>query len=90
MKVENFPENASDVDPPSDLDLDAPQVTVEAVMYELREHGLDALNAPNARERLGALSRKQHREVLARLIRLRPRDPRISDELLVYLEGLGQ
>jgi hypothetical protein len=90
MKVENFPENASETDPPINLDLDAPQVTVEAVMYELREYGLNALKAPNARERLGTLSRKQHREVLARLIRLRPRYSKISDELLVYVEGLGQ
>jgi hypothetical protein len=87
MKVENFPKIASDI---AIIDLDAPQITVEAVMYELRESGLVALKAPNARERLGALSRKQHREVLARLIALRPRYPRITDELLVYIEGLGQ
>jgi hypothetical protein len=90
MKLENFPENASEIDLPSGFDLDAPQVTVEAVMYELQENGLDALKAPNARERLGVLSRKQHREVLARLIKLRPHYPQITDELLVYIEELEQ
>ncbi len=88
MKLQKPTEIASDVsiaDTP-----DAPQVTVEAVMYELRAWGLGALKAPNARERLSALSRKQHREVLGRLLKLRPRYPKITDELLVYVEGLGQ
>jgi len=88
VKIEKPTEIASDVsiaDTP-----DAPQVTVEAVMYELKESGLDALKAPNARRRLGDLSQKQHREVLARLVKLRPRYPKITDELLVHIDELGQ
>jgi len=88
VKIEESTEIASDVSIVSTPN--APRVTVEAVMYELRESGLDALKAPNARRRLGDLSRKQHREVLARLIKLRPRYPKITDGLLVHIEELGQ
>jgi len=75
---------------PRKIERGTAQTTVEALMYELRESGLDALKAPNARRRLGDLSQKQHREVLARLVKLRPRYPKITDELLVHIEELGQ
>jgi transposase len=62
--------------------------TVEALMYELRESGLDAVKAPNCRRRLGELSREQIKEVLTRLIKRRPRHPKITDELLLRIEDL--
>src|SRR5262249_18471489 len=43
--------------------------TVEAVVYELRTHGLAQLKKPNCQRRLGELSPEQLREVMARLIR---------------------
>jgi hypothetical protein len=67
---------------------EAAPTTVEAVMFELREDGIEALKAPNCRRRLSDLSAKQIREVLSRLIRLRPRYPKITDELLIRIEGL--
>jgi hypothetical protein len=69
---------------------DAPEVTFQASMYELREYGLEALKAQNARRRLSELSQRQHRDLLAALIRLSPKYPKITDELLVYIEQLGQ
>jgi hypothetical protein len=68
----------------------APPATVEAVMYELREDGLDALKAPNCKRRIGELSRRQLTEVLGRLLKLRPRYPKISDDLLLYIEDLAK
>jgi hypothetical protein len=67
---------------------EAAPTTVEAVMYELREDGLDAVKVSNCRRRLAALSRDQIREVLTRLIKLRPRYPKITDELLLRIESL--
>ena len=60
--------------------------TVEAVMYELRTHGLAQLVKPNCQRRLGELSGEQLREVMARLIKLRPQYPKIDDALLLELE----
>ena len=60
--------------------------TAEAVVYELRTHGLAQLKKPNCRRRLGELPPEQLREVLARLIRLRPQYPKIDDALLVQLD----
>jgi hypothetical protein len=60
--------------------------TVDAVVYELRTHGLAQLGKPNCQRRLGDLSPEQLREVIARLIRLRPRYPKIDDALLLQLE----
>lgn len=67
---------------------DAPQSTVEALVYELRTHGLAALNHPNCRRRLDDVSTAQLREVLARLIKLRPKYSIITDDLLLKLGGL--
>jgi uncharacterized glyoxalase superfamily metalloenzyme YdcJ len=66
----------------------APQSTVEALVYELRTHGLTALEHPSCLRRLDDVSTAQLREVLARLIKLRPKYPAIADDLLLKLGGL--
>src|SRR5262252_9518325 len=60
--------------------------TVEAVVYELRTYGLVQLKKPNCQRRLGDLSGEPLREVIARLIKLRPQYPKIDDMLLLQLE----
>jgi hypothetical protein len=67
---------------------DAAPTTVEAVMYELREDGLTALKTPNCQRRIGELSRRQLLGVLGRLLKLRSRYPKVSDDLLLYIEDL--
>jgi hypothetical protein len=47
----------------------APQATVEALMYSLRERGVKALQEPNTRRRLRELSEQQVDEVGDRLQR---------------------
>ena len=76
---------------PNDL-IPAPPATVEAVMYELRTHGLAALNAPNCRTRLSSLSKRHMADVLRRLIAIRgkPYCPGSTDDLLLYIEGLAE
>jgi hypothetical protein len=59
--------------------------TVEALMYELREYGQTQLGNPNCLRRLGGLSTKQLRDVIGRLMKLRPSYPKITDELLFKL-----
>jgi hypothetical protein len=59
--------------------------TVEALMLSLRERGAAALREPNTLRRLSELSTAQVREVIARLIKLRPRYPAIDDDLLLRL-----
>jgi hypothetical protein len=66
----------------------APQSTVEALVYEQRTHGLTALQHPNCLRRLDDVSATQVREVTARLIRLQPKYPAITDDLLLKLGGL--
>jgi hypothetical protein len=56
----------------------APQATVEALVYELREYGLPQLQKPNCLRRLGHVSSAQLREVIDRLVRLQPRTPWIA------------
>lgn len=68
--------------------LDAPQATIEALLHELRMHGLAALSHPNCLRRLDDVSTAQLREMLARLIKLRPKYPTITDDLLLKLGGL--
>jgi hypothetical protein len=63
----------------------APQSTVEALVYELRTHGLTALQHPSCLRRLDDVSATQVREVTARLIRLLPKYPAITDDLLLKL-----
>jgi hypothetical protein len=67
---------------------EAAPTTLEAVMYELREDGIAALRVPNCRRRLGDLSPQQVKEVLNRLLTLRPRYPKITDELIARIDGL--
>ena len=50
----------------------APQATVEALMYSLRERGTKALEEPATRRRLSELSEEQVIEVGDRLLRLKP------------------
>jgi hypothetical protein len=66
----------------------APSATVEALVYELRTRGLAALTHPNCLRRLDDVSTAQLREVISRLIRLRPKYPSITDDLLLKLGGL--
>jgi hypothetical protein len=66
----------------------APAVTLDALIYELRTYGAAQLVEPNCRSRLADLSTPQVRELITRLIRLRPQYPRIDDDLIVLLGGL--
>jgi len=66
----------------------AAPTTVEALMYELRTNGLVALAGPNCRRRLSELSQPQLGEVIGRLMKLRPRYPAITDQLLFQLAEL--
>jgi hypothetical protein len=70
--------------------VDAPRATVEALLYELRTHGLIALKNPNCRQRLADLSDMQLRSVLAALIPLRARYVAVTDELLIALDRIRQ
>jgi hypothetical protein len=65
--------------------IDAPQMTVEALVYELRTHGLAGFNRLNCLSWLSDVSTAQLREVIARLIRLRSKYPTITDDLLLKL-----
>jgi hypothetical protein len=60
--------------------------TVEALMVGLRERGMAAFMDPKVERRLGEMSAEQFREVIARLIKLRPQCRAITDELLLQLE----
>jgi hypothetical protein len=66
----------------------APQVTLDALIYELRMDGLAALEKPNCRRRLADLSDGQLRELIAALIRARTRCAAITDELLITLDEI--
>ena len=60
--------------------------TVDALMFSLRERGAAALSERACRDRLAVLSSNQVRDVIARLIVLRPRYPKhITDDLLFKL-----
>lgn len=60
--------------------------TVDALMFSLRERGAAALSERASRDRLAVLSSNQVRDVIARLIVLRPRYPKnITDDLLFKL-----
>jgi hypothetical protein len=64
---------------------EAASSTVEALVFELREHGVNQLKRPATQGRLSALSAGQLPEVIGRLERLRPRYPQITDELIAAL-----
>ena len=63
----------------------AASTTVEALMYELQTLGLAALAGPHCRRRPAELNREQLQNIIRRLMRLRPRCPTITDELLFQL-----
>jgi hypothetical protein len=63
----------------------APKATVDALMFELCTYGLAALAGANCLRRLADLSSSQVREVIGRLIRLRPHYPAITDELIFQM-----
>jgi hypothetical protein len=64
---------------------DAAQSTYDALLYELRTYGIAQLAKPNCRDRLSSLSTRQLRELIAALMRLKPKYPAINDELLLKL-----
>jgi hypothetical protein len=63
----------------------ATQSTIDALVYELSTHGLAALKRQNCRRRLADASTRQMRDVIRRLIGLRPNFPAVTDELLLKL-----
>jgi hypothetical protein len=73
--------------PPSQRD-QAANSTVEALMYALRERGVDALSERAVLYRLADVSSDQTRDIIRRLIVLRPRYPNVSDALLFKLGEL--
>jgi hypothetical protein len=68
--------------------VDAPRATVEALLYELRTHGLDAFESPNCRRRVVEFSADQLSEVMAALIRVRAGCAAVTDELLIALDRI--
>ena len=56
-------------------------------MFSLRERGAAALSERDYRARLAALSSNQIRNVIERLTALKPRYPKIDDELIARLEA---
>jgi hypothetical protein len=67
----------------------AARSTFDACLFELREYGIKQLADPSCRRRLADLSSKQVAELLTVLVRLRPRYPNITDDLLFELgEGV--
>jgi hypothetical protein len=62
-----------------------PQSTFDALAYELRTHGIDQLQQQSCRRRLGDLSTEQTRKLIETLLRLQPKYPAISDELISKL-----
>lgn len=63
----------------------AAPTTVEALLYSLRERGEAALRERDVLHRLSELSTNQVREVVGRLMRLRPKYSAITDQLLFLL-----
>jgi hypothetical protein len=63
----------------------APAATVSGLVFSLRERGGAALAEPDCRRRLAEISTTQVREVIGRLIAVRPRYPAITDELIFRL-----
>jgi hypothetical protein len=65
----------------------APQATVDALLFELRANGFAQLEKPTCLRRLADLSTAQLREINAALVRLKPRYPKITQEMIVILRG---
>jgi len=64
---------------------EAPEATYNAVVYELRTHGLPQLSNPNCQRRLSDLSAAQVKAVIASLQQRRGQYPKVTDELLTAL-----
>src|SRR5262245_64079445 len=64
---------------------EAPKATYDAVVYELRTHGLPQLKNPNCQRRLSDLSIAQFKNLIASLQQWRNQYPKVSDELLTTL-----
>ncbi len=64
---------------------EAAKVTVDALIFSLRERGAAALSERTFLNRLSDLSSDQIHDVIRRLIALRSRYPNITDELLFKL-----
>ena len=62
----------TDTDLPARGHGQAPQATVEALMYSLRERGVKALEQPDTKRRLSALDKSQLKEVCRRVQNLKP------------------
>jgi len=58
---------------------------VDALLFELSRYGLTRLNNEETQGRLAGLSVDQLRDVSARLVRMKPRYPEITAELLDVL-----
>jgi hypothetical protein len=65
---------------------EAPEATVEALMFELRDRGMAALAEQPNQRRLAELSDDQITEVLKRLSKLRAEYPVITDDLLAIVK----
>ena len=63
----------------------APETTVDALMFSLRERGTAALGEPATKRRFLELSKSQVGEVIVRLNRLRPTYPDVSDQLIIQI-----
>ena len=65
----------------------APQATVDALLFELRENGFAQLEKPTCLRRLADLSTAQLREINGALVRLKPRYQKITQELIAISRG---
>jgi hypothetical protein len=65
---------------------EAAKSTVEALMYELREFGIEQLKKQNTQRRLTELSDRQLHEIVWRLEKLKAQYPRIDDALVSKLK----
>ena len=64
----------------------APEATVDALMYDLRERGLPALSIRTNQARFAALSPEQSKTIIERLHKVRARYPAITDDLLLIID----
>jgi hypothetical protein len=64
------------------------QASIEALMYSLRERGLNALTEHDCQRRLSELHPDQLDSVITRLTNMRVRYSPITDELITRLKNL--
>jgi len=62
--------------------------TYDALLYELRTHGVPQLGKPACHHRLAELSDRQLKELIDALKRIQPKYSAITDELLRQLRRL--